>query len=124
MRSSTQFKLGIITTFIGLGFFSFVIYAQNGGLVTDIKQDNTTVIVPTSLGLGGNTFQVSTNVAGSSNINLPEVLVEGTKQQVPQLKKSVQNSSKKIKQCIERELEQGVREETPTVMSCDWIVVP
>lgn len=123
MRSSTQFKLGIITTLLGLGFFSFVIYAQNGGLVTDIKQDNTTVIVPASLGLGGNTFQVSTNVAGSSNINLPEVVVEGTKQ-VPQLKKSIQNTSKKIRQCIERELEQGVREETPTVMSCDWISVP
>lgn len=123
MRSSTQFKLGIITTLLGLGFFSLVIYAQNGGLVTDIKQDNTTVIVPTSLGLGGNTFQISTNVAGSNNINLPEVVVEGTKQ-VPQLKKSVQNTSKKIRQCIERELEQGVREETPTVMSCDWIVMP
>lgn len=123
MRSSTQFKLGIITTLLGLGFFSLVIYAQNGGLVTDIKQDNTTVIVPTSLGLGGNTFQISTNVAGSNNINLPEVVVEGTKQ-VPQLKKSVQNASKKIRQCIERELEQGVREETPTVMSCDWIVMP
>lgn len=123
MRSSTQFKFGIITTLLGLGFFSFVIYAQNGGLVTDIKQDNTTVIVPASLGFGGNTFQVSTNIAGSNNINLPEVVVEGTKQ-VPQLKKSIQNTSKKIRQCIERELEQGVREETPTVMSCDWISVP
>jgi hypothetical protein len=112
--------IAAFTVTLGLGIFGGIAYAQNGGFVSDVSKTSRV----------GTTIKEEPIVqeeeipfvkAEQLPLELDEVRIVVPKQ-TPKMQRIQQ--SKRLLQCKQRELEQGVREETPTVKMCEWITLP
>jgi len=112
--------IAAFTITIGLGLFGGIAYAQRGGFVTDVSKlprTGTTVLEEPISSVPYSTVEELPVV-----IDVPEVTITASPRQTRKMQSIKQ--SQKILQCVQRELEQGGRQETPTVKACEWITLP
>jgi uncharacterized FAD-dependent dehydrogenase len=110
--------IAAFTVTLGLGIFGGIAYAQNGGFVSDVSKTSrmgTTILEEQVL------QEVPFSKVEQLPLELDEVVIVVPKH-TPKMHKLMHE--KRLLQCKQRELEQGVREETPTVKMCEWITLP
>jgi hypothetical protein len=104
--------IAAFATTIGIGFFGTVVYAQNGGLVSDVSKpvrQGTTVIE----------YLENAPIASVEQLplELDEVVIKSPKMH----KGWTARKHKKVWHCQPHELAQGGLSDAPTVDVCEWV---
>jgi hypothetical protein len=102
-----------LATTLGIGFFGTIVYAQNGGFITDITQP-----VREGVTTVEHVEDVPTVSVEQLPLELDEVVIQPTKKSY---KTQLPKKYLQVWRCIPHELQQGGLSDAPTVDVCEWV---